>query len=94
MRGSLGLALVLTVAKSSPARACAPAPPFGQHVETRLEDAIIVWDEARHVEHCIRNAVFGTSAESFGHVGPRPVTRGSPRDASSWRNALLRRGGG
>src|ERR1700677_4118211 len=26
--------------------------------------------------------------------GPRSVTRGSPRDASSWRNALLRHGGG
>jgi hypothetical protein len=28
------------------------------------------------------------------HVGPRSVTWGSPRDASSWRNALLRRGCG
>jgi hypothetical protein len=26
--------------------------------------------------------------------GPRSVARGSPRDASSWRNALLRHGGG
>ena len=32
--------------------------------------------------------------EAAAHVGPRSVTRGSSRDASSWRNALLRRGRG
>jgi hypothetical protein len=69
----VGLALVLTLAQTNPARACAAAPPTGQHVETQREDAIIVWDEARHVEHFIRNAVFGTSATSFGFLVPTPT---------------------
>jgi hypothetical protein len=54
------------------ARPCAPAPPANEHVHTVQEDALIVWDEARHVEHFIRTAVFDTSAKSFGFLVPTP----------------------
>jgi hypothetical protein len=67
---------LLAIASISwPARAwpCAPAPitdapPFG----AKTENALIVWDRERHIEHFVRNAVFGTGAQSFGFLVPVP----------------------
>jgi Uncharacterized protein conserved in bacteria (DUF2330) len=42
--------------------------PFG----ARTEDAVIVWDRQHHIEHFIREAVFGTRARSFGLLVPLP----------------------
>jgi hypothetical protein len=74
MRTKLLLALTLgaLVARPAPAYACAPAPPPGEEVHTNREDALIVWDEAHHIEHFIRSAVFETTARSFGFLVPTP----------------------
>jgi len=53
-------------------RACAVAPPAGQAVHTNREDALVVWDDARHLEHFVRSAQFDTSAKSFGFLVPTP----------------------
>jgi hypothetical protein len=42
--------------------------PFG----ATTEDALIVWDRQRHIEHFVRNATFGTKARSFGFLVPVP----------------------
>jgi hypothetical protein len=66
------LAALALLSRPSIARACAPAPAAGQKVNVSREDALIVWDEGRHVEHFVRNAVFDTTARSFGFLVPTP----------------------
>jgi hypothetical protein len=44
------------------------APP----IDTKREDALIVWDEAHHLEHFVRSAVFDSSVKSFGFLVPTP----------------------
>ncbi|MEM6996948.1 MAG: DUF2330 domain-containing protein, partial [Myxococcota bacterium] len=51
---------------------CAPAPPLGASVSILGEEAVIVWDAARGLEHFIRRADFRTDAESFGFIVPTP----------------------
>jgi hypothetical protein len=41
-------------------------------VHTDREDALIVWDGARHIEHFVRSAVFASTAKSFGFLVPTP----------------------
>jgi hypothetical protein len=57
-----------------PARAypCAPMYPPGEDVAIDHEKALIVWDEARHVEHFVRSAHFLTTGRSFGFLVPTP----------------------
>ena len=43
-----------------------------ERVLTKSEEALIVWDEARHTEHFIREALFDTRANSFGFIVPVP----------------------
>lgn len=54
------------------ARACAPAPPLGYDVTISGEEAVIVWDAERKLEHFIRRADFETEAEGFGFIVPTP----------------------
>jgi hypothetical protein len=65
-------AALLLLLDPSLARACAPAPPPMQSVRIEAEDALIVWDEAAHVEHFIRTAKFASSGPSFGFLVPTP----------------------
>ena len=55
------------------ARACAPAPPLGYDVSILGEEAVIVWDAAKGIEHFIRRADFSTEAEGFGFIVPTPT---------------------
>jgi uncharacterized protein DUF2330 len=57
---------------ASPARPCAPAPPPGRHVDIFQEEAIVVWDQERHLEHFIRRASFRSEAPDFGFLVPSP----------------------
>jgi hypothetical protein len=68
---SFATSLVLVLC-SRRADACAPAPPPGQSVRINGEEALIVWDEAAHIEHFVRTASFDSSAESFGFLVPTP----------------------
>lgn len=65
------LAFVLAGAER-PARACAPAPPRGEHVDIRGEEALIVWDAATKTEHFVRRAHFETQSRDFGFLVPTP----------------------
>jgi len=65
------------------AQACAPAPPEGAHVSIVAEEAIIIWDAAKGVEHFIRRADFETDASSFGFIVPTPT---EPELAEAPRN--------
>jgi hypothetical protein len=67
------LAFLAFIARPSIAHACAPAPAAGQKVNVSREDALIVWDEPHHLEHFVRNAVFETTAKSFGFLVPTPT---------------------
>jgi hypothetical protein len=49
------------------------------------EEALIVWDESRHIEHFVRTAVFDSSASSFGFLVPTP---GRPTLAEAEDKAL------
>lgn len=51
------------------ASACAPAPAEGARVDIVGEDALIVWDEARRIQHFIRRADFRTASEKKGARG-------------------------
>lgn len=68
----LGLSALLSVA-SRPADACAPAPRAGESVRVAAEEAVVVWDAARRVEHFIRSATFDTTARDFGFLVPTPT---------------------
>ncbi len=73
---ALGMGVVVVasmVASSSPARACAPAPPPGAEVGIAAEEALIVWDAASRTQHFIRRADFQTSAADFGFLVPTPT---------------------
>jgi hypothetical protein len=73
---SLVLALLL---HAGPSAACAPAPPAGIEVDIAAEDALIVWDAARKVEHFVRRADFRSAsmaelrATGFGFLVPTPT---------------------
>jgi hypothetical protein len=51
---------------------CAPFYAPGIDVGIEREKALIVWDEARHMEHFVRSADFHTTASSFGFLVPTP----------------------
>jgi Uncharacterized protein conserved in bacteria (DUF2330) len=80
--------LFTLVSRPPVARACAIAPPPGENVHTTREDALIVWDAERHLEHFVRSAVFDTSAASFGFIVPTP-SRPTLAEASETVTDLL-----
>jgi hypothetical protein len=79
--GCAALLALACVAWPATATPCARAPAKGDTVETADEEALIVWDEAHHVEHFVRRALFDTEAKSFGFIVPTP-TRPTLAEAS------------
>ena len=73
VRTIIAAALVNTLFIPGSAYACAPVPRPGQFVRIAEESAIIVWDEATHTEHFIRQATFDTDAADFGFLVPTPT---------------------
>ena len=67
------LATLAVLAVPQRTRACAPAPPRGYDVSIVGEEAVIVWDAAKRIEHFIRRADFSTEAEGFGFIVPTPT---------------------
>jgi hypothetical protein len=70
-----GAAAGALLALASPSRASACAIVEAPHTfaaSIALEDALIVWDEARQTEHFIRSALFDTRLESIGFLVPTP----------------------
>jgi hypothetical protein len=82
----MALAMMTWLGWPNPARACAGAPPLGESVLVKHEAALIVWDEARHIEHFVRTATFDGSARSFGFLVPTP---GRPTLAETDESTLL-----
>jgi hypothetical protein len=58
---------------ATPVEPCATAPPRGKEVAIADEEAVIVWDADKHVEHFIRKAAFHSNAPSFGFLVPTPT---------------------
>ena len=56
-----------------PAEACAPAWPGNEPVQIAGEEALIVWDGARHLEHFVRSATFQGGSATFGFLVPVPA---------------------
>lgn len=67
--------LAIAAALPRPARACAVAPRAGEQVHVEREEAVIVWDGKRKVEHFIRRATFQAAggATEFGFLVPTPA---------------------
>lgn len=62
------------------ARACATAPADGVYVDVVAEDALIVWDDVRRIQHFVRRADFrarspraGATDKGFGFLVPTPT---------------------
>ncbi len=78
-RATLGLALLvlgagaLAAAAPTPAKGCASVAPPGVTVRAVSEEAIIVWDAAKGVEHFIRRTAFETDATDVGFLVPSPT---------------------
>jgi hypothetical protein len=67
---TIGAAVLLSAPR---AQACAPAPRQGDVVRIADEEALIVWDEQKKVEHFVRRASFVSSGEAFGFLVPSPA---------------------
>jgi len=52
--------------------ACSGVGPPGKPVVFGDQTNIVIWDEARHTEHFIRNANFRSGADNFGFIAPTP----------------------
>jgi len=66
-------AVLLSVSlTSSFASACSGVGPPGKPVVFGDQTNIIIWDEAHHTEHFIRNASFKSGADDFGFIAPTP----------------------
>jgi hypothetical protein len=69
---AIGMAILLTTAPPT-TFGCAIAPHRDQPVTIVEEDAIIVWDAVKKVEHFIRRASFRTESSDFGFLVPTPT---------------------
>ncbi|HEX3315336.1 MAG TPA: DUF2330 domain-containing protein [Gemmataceae bacterium] len=69
---AVGLTALLAIAPPE-TFGCAIAPHLGQPVSIVEEDAIIVWDAVKKVEHFIRRASFRTESKDFGFLVPTPT---------------------
>lgn len=66
-------ALGLSAAASlGSAWACSGVGPIGKPVVFGDQTNIVIWDEAHHTEHFIRNAKFKSGATDFGFIAPTP----------------------
>lgn len=61
-----------TLAITGTTLACSGVGPPGKPVVFGDQTNIVIWDEARHVEHFIRNANFKSGADNFGFIAPTP----------------------
>jgi len=52
--------------------ACSGVGPAGRPVVFGDQTNIVIWDEANHTEHFIRNANFKSGADNFGFIAPTP----------------------
>ena len=52
--------------------ACSGVGPPGKPVVFGDQTNIVIWDEAHHTEHFIRNASFKSGAADFGFIAPTP----------------------
>jgi hypothetical protein len=70
-----GLIVTLLVAVAAPPRAVEACAGIGRSgpVFVRGEEALVVWDEARHLEHFVRRAFFDGVREDFGFLVPTPT---------------------
>jgi hypothetical protein len=68
---ALGVALGAS-AMTCPVWACSGVGPPGKPVVFGDQTNIVVWDEAHHTEHFIRNANFKSGADNFGFIAPTP----------------------
>ena len=68
----ISLVLVLAVGGST-AFPCAAVPPVGHRAGVLGEQALIVWDPARRMEHFVRRASFDSDAPDFGFLVPTPA---------------------
>ncbi len=67
-----GIALS-AIATLGGAWACSGVGPRGQPVVFGDQTNIVIWDEAHHTEHFIRNASFKSGAADFGFIAPTPA---------------------
>lgn len=51
---------------------CSGVGPIGKPVVFGDQTNIVIWDEAHHMEHFIRNATFKSGAQDFGFIAPTP----------------------
>jgi hypothetical protein len=68
---AIGVALGATATTCS-LWACSGVGPPGQPVVFGDQTNIVIWDEANHTEHFIRNASFKSGANDFGFIAPTP----------------------
>ncbi|MEJ0000696.1 MAG: DUF2330 domain-containing protein [Verrucomicrobiota bacterium] len=73
--GAILVLEILAAHAPSPARACAAAAPAVYSAETFIaaERAVILWDQANHVEHFIRQASLQTQSPDLGFLVPTPA---------------------
>ncbi|MFO0606534.1 MAG: DUF2330 domain-containing protein [Polyangiales bacterium] len=91
MRARLVAPAALAALAARPADACAPAPHAGEAVRIAAEEALIVWDPARRVEHFVRAATFDTAAKDFGFLVPTPTAPTLAAEDASLFPLLARR---
>jgi hypothetical protein len=65
--------IAAVIAAARPSGACAPAWGGDQAVQIAGEEALIVWDAARGIEHFVRTATFQGGPRSFGFLVPVPA---------------------
>jgi hypothetical protein len=56
-----------------PAAACAPAWSGSEPVQIASEEALVVWDAERRLEHFVRRAEFQGGSSNFGFLVPVPA---------------------
>ena len=71
-RGRVWAAALTAVVTTSVALACSGVGPLGKPVVFGDQTNIVIWDEAHHTEHFIRNANFRSGADNFGFIAPTP----------------------
>jgi hypothetical protein len=66
-------AAALVVTAADPLAACAPAWKGAEPVHVASEEALIVWDAERRLEHFVRAATFEGGPSTFGFLVPVPA---------------------
>lgn len=68
-----GLAVCVAATVADPVLACAPAWRGGEPVQIASEEALVVWDAERRLEHFVRAATFQGGPATFGFLVPVPA---------------------